>query len=141
MREVRPIDANALIEWVRNYISVAGKDTIVNLLEAAPTVTGWVSVADKQPELYGIYLGVVNGKWRNITFEDAVEFVEYDPETKEWFLEEFPAARGVKISYWMDIPAAPPHKEAPQLRDGDNFVVVGPMDPTEKVGDADEVRT
>lgn len=141
MNEVRLIDANVLAERVKRYISVAGKDAIVKFIEDEPTVTGWISVEDKLPELYGIYLGVVNGKWRNITFEDAVEFVEYDPETKEWFLEEYPGAHGVKISYWMDIPPAPPHKETPQqLRDGDNYKAIGPMDPTEKAGDADEVR-
>lgn len=115
MNEVRLIDANALAERVKRCISVAGKDAIVKFIEDEPTVTGWISVADKQPELYGIYLGVVNGKFRNITFQDAVEFVEYDPETKEWFLEEYPAAHGVKVLFWMDIPAAPPHQEPPSI--------------------------
>lgn len=127
MNEVRMIDANALAERVKRYISVAGKDAIVKFIDETPTVESWISVADKLPEFPGLYLGVVNGQWRNITFEDAILFVEYDSDTGEWWIEDHPEACGIRLSYWMEIPPAPVHRVKPTMRDGDNYKTIGPL--------------
>ena len=40
VKEVRLIDANALAHRVRQHISIAGKDTIVEMIEEEPTASG-----------------------------------------------------------------------------------------------------
>lgn len=131
-REVRLIDANALSEKVSKYISVAGKNKILGMIEEEPTP--WISVKDQLPTDERVIV-IVNGEYKNITFIDAVETAEYFAEEKEWILDCYPYVKGVRISYWMPMP------EPPTLRDGDNYKVIGKAKPIEGLGGADEVHT
>ena len=134
MENVRLIDANALAERVKRYISVAGKDAIVKFIEDESTVTGWISVADKLPELIPCNAGTAYSEavivWTDnrkamVAVWDGIDFL---CAARYW------EAEGEKITHWMPMPQPP-------MRDGDNYKVIGPMEPTEGTGDADEVRT
>jgi hypothetical protein len=111
MGDVRLINANSLINRVARHISVAGKEKIMEMIAEEPAVDAvmWISTSERLPDVYGVYLGVVSGTCGNIQLEDAIELVEYDPDKEEWWLQEYPDCHDLNISFWMDIPPAPPH--------------------------------
>ena len=109
---VRLINANSLISRVARHISVAGKEKIVEMIVEEPTVDAgmWIATSERLPDVYGVYLGVASGTCGNIQFKDAIMFVEYDPDKEEWWLSsDCPDCHNLNISFWMDIPPAPPH--------------------------------
>lgn len=110
MENVRLIDANALVEWVRKYISVAGKDTVVKIIEAAPTVTDWISVADKLPE---------NEDYVIVAYESGKVGRDFFSNIRN----DFAFKHSGEVTHWMPMPAPP-------MRDGDNYTVIGPMEPS-----------
>ena len=57
MMEIRPIDANALIEWIMPYLHTGDTvevDTILEDIRAQPTLSlQWISVEDRLPLGHG----------------------------------------------------------------------------------------
>lgn len=110
VNEVRLIDANALAERVRRYISVAGKDAIAKFIEDEPTVDPWISVADKLPE---------NDDYVVVAYESGKMGRDFFSNIRN----DFVFKHGGEITHWMPMPS-------PSLRDGDNYKVIGPMGPS-----------
>lgn len=91
---------------------------------------GWISTEERLPEKFESVLVVVNGKFQNITYEDAIMLGDYDRKEDEWFLEECPDFKFPNVKWWRAIPKPP--KEGLQMKD--KFVVaVTPGGKAEKI--------
>lgn len=114
--EVRLIDANSLIDRVERYISVAGKDKIVQMICEEPTAVGWISVEDRIPD---------NEDYVIAAYESGKVGRDFYSNIRK----DFAFQHGGKVTHWMPMPPAPVHKEPFVMRDGDNFVVLGQVKP------------
>ncbi len=94
MNEVRLIDANALVERVRKYISVAGKDTIAKMIDEAPTVMGWISVTDRLPE---------NEDYVIVAYENGKVGRDFYSNIRR----DFAFQHGGRVTHWMPFPDPP----------------------------------
>ena len=77
----------------------------INRLPAAPR---WHRVEDELPSMdgYDWVLGVVTGEAGYLRFHKAIMMVSFDPEYKEWFIDEYPDAK-ITVSHWMELPESP----------------------------------
>lgn len=64
---------------------------------------GWISVEDRLPEDDTCVLVQVNGKHKNITFENAFEFATYI-KGEGWVLEVYPDWYNPNIIAWQPLP-------------------------------------
>ena len=125
-KEVRLIDANALLEQVNNEIyrywnGGAGgyylaEEALIDI-ESAPTIDPeslwpqWISVKDRLPEKQDIeVLVIATGKGGTIRLEEAYVFACYSND-EGWVLDEYPEIENPKIDWWMPLPE-PPAKES-----------------------------
>lgn len=118
MNEVRLIDANALAERVKRYISVAGKDAIVKFIEDEPTVTGWIPVKERIPD---------NEDYVIVAYESGYVCRDFYSKNRNDFVFKH---RG-EITHWMPMPQPP-------MRDGDNYKAIGPMRPSGGMDNAEK---
>lgn len=72
----------------------------------------WHRVELELPSMdgYDWVLGVVTGEAGYLRFHKAVMMVSFDPQYKEWFIDEYPDAK-ITVSHWMELPE-PPKEEA-----------------------------
>ncbi|MBO5355725.1 MAG: DUF551 domain-containing protein [Clostridia bacterium] len=77
------------------------------IIAAAPRVEVpcWVDAAEELPDTDQFVLGIVNGKYENITFQNAIQLVEYDG--KCWYLDGYPQIDAVNVTHWMPLPMGP----------------------------------
>ena len=72
----------------------------------------WISVDERLPtveeEERGL-VGIVNGYNGKIRFMDAIIFVNYDFDEKEWWSQDYDLT-DCKVEYWMPLPEAPKMK-------------------------------
>lgn len=68
----------------------------------------WIRTEDRLPDMdgYDWVIGVVNGGCKHLRFKNAVMEVSYDPEFKEWFIDDLPEAK-ITVSHWMMLPQLP----------------------------------
>ena len=59
---------------------------------------------------YDWVLGIVTGEAGYLRFHKAVMMVSFDPQYKEWFIDDYPDAR-ITVSHWMLLPE-PPKEDA-----------------------------
>lgn len=71
--------------------------------------TGWIRVEDKLPPEGEVVLVIVDGKYGNIEFVDAIEMGSYYPEG--WLLESYHKITDPDVSYWMELPDGPENGE------------------------------
>ena len=107
---VRPIDGNALIEWLRPYLHTGEPipaDVVIEDIRSMPTLTPpneWVSVEERLPRLHenvlvcafwhehwGVYMGWNSGHGWSVSCGLGQR-------------------SDVQVSHWMPLPA-PPKKE------------------------------
>lgn len=103
---MRLIDADALIaNKFKNDISY---NAFCSLVKRQPTVNRWHRVEDELPSMdgYDLVLGVVTGEAGYHRFYNAIMMVSFDPQYKEWFVDEYPDAK-ITVSHWMELPEAP----------------------------------
>lgn len=81
----------------------------INALPAAPR---WQRVEEELPSMdgYDWVLGIVTGEAGSLRFHKAVMMVSFDPQYKEWFIDEYPDAK-ITVSHWMELPE-PPKEDA-----------------------------
>ena len=111
----RLIDADALMaNKFKNDISY---NAFCSLVKRQPTVNQWNRVEDELPSMdgYDWVLGVVTGEAGYHRFHKAIMMVSFDPEYKEWFIDEYPDAK-ITVSHWMLLPEAPKEKEDDKTR-------------------------
>lgn len=65
----------------------------------------WFSATKHIPEENELVLALVNGRYRNIKFENAFQLCEYTQEG--WLVTEFPEWEDAQITYWMHLPEPP----------------------------------
>ena len=69
----------------------------------------WISVDERLPtaeeEERGL-VGIVNGHNGKIRFTDAIIFVNYDFDEKEWWSQDYDIT-DCKVEHWMPLPEAP----------------------------------
>lgn len=72
----------------------------------------WHRVEEELPSMdgYDWVLGIVTGEAGYLRFYKAVMTVSFDPQYKEWFIDEYPDAR-ITVSHWMLLPE-PPKEDA-----------------------------
>ena len=72
----------------------------------------WRKVEDKLPSMdgYDWVLGIVTGEAGYLRFHKAVMMVSFDPQYKEWFIDEYPDAK-ITVSHWMELPEPPKEEE------------------------------
>ena len=102
----RLIDADALMAHkFKNDISY---NAFCGLVKRQPAVNQWHRVEDELPSMdgYDWVLGVVTGEAGYHRFHKAIMMVSFDPEYKEWFIDEYPDAK-ITVSHWMELPEAP----------------------------------
>lgn len=87
-------------------------DDVLDDLEDFPTASPWHRVEDELPSMdgYDWVLGVVTGEAGYHRFHKAIMTVSFDPEYKEWFIDEYPDAK-ITVSHWMELPE-PPKEES-----------------------------
>ena len=103
-------DYKALVEELR-YGAENGCD--FDLVERAADAIEelaplWIRVGDRLPDMdgYDWVLGVVNGGCGHHRYKNAIMEVSYDPEYKEWFIDDLPEAK-ISVSHWMMLPGLP----------------------------------
>ena len=77
-----------------------------------PAASPWHRVEEELPSMdgYDWVLGIVTGEAGYLRFHKAVMMVSFDPQYKEWFIDEYPDAR-ITVSHWMLLPE-PPKEDA-----------------------------
>ena len=110
-----------VLEVVKEYfcglIDAGAKDVDVvdcgvetqRIVDKVPGI-GWIGVEDKLPEYDGNVLVILNGKYGNITFVNAIQMGSYHRDG--WLLPEFPYIENPKVSHWMELPDGPKDGEA-----------------------------
>lgn len=95
--EIRPIDANALIEWIMPYLHTGDTvevDTILEDIRAQPTLSlQWISVEDRLP---------AEEKYNGTVLATGGDIVITAPSSS--------VTRTGAITHWMPLPQPP--KEA-----------------------------
>ena len=110
----RLIDADALMEECLNHYEVGNieqnctMDWICKTVRNFPTAPRWHRVEDELPSMdgYDWVLGIVTGEAGYHRFHKAVMMVSFDPQYKEWFIDEYQDAK-ITVSHWMELPEAP----------------------------------
>ena len=72
----------------------------------------WISVEERLPtveENENGLVGIVNGYNGKVRFTDAIIFVDYCFEEKEWWSQDYDLT-DCKVEYWMPLPEAPKMK-------------------------------
>lgn len=70
-------------------------------------VSGWISVKDRLPDDSDkIVLVIANGKFGNITLDEAFELACYYKDDG-WVLESYPDMENVRVTHWMPLPEPP----------------------------------
>lgn len=70
-------------------------------------VSGWISVKDRLPDDSDkIVLVIANGKFGNITLDEAFELACYYKDYG-WVLESYPDMENVRVTHWMPMPEPP----------------------------------
>lgn len=95
---MRLIDADALrLRFVPKQAYLT--DHILEKIDTAPTVCGWISVNDRSPEEDGLYtVYCKDGSMAHAWFED------------KWFIDHCECGDGY-VTHWMPLPEPP--KEEP----------------------------
>jgi len=70
------------------------------------TSDGWFNAKDVFPEADEAVLVVVDGKYKNITFEDAVMTAEYIDDG-DWWIEAYPRWSNPVVKFWRPLPEPP----------------------------------
>ena len=81
-------------------------------INALPTASPWHRVEEELPSMdgYDWVLGIVTGEAGYLLFHKAIMMVSFDPQYKEWFIDEYPDAK-ITVSHWMLLPE-PPKEDA-----------------------------
>ena len=66
----------------------------------------WIRVKDRLPDNEDYVLIVVSGKYRNITFETALELASYT-KGEGWILEMYPEWKKPDVTHWRPLPKPP----------------------------------
>ena len=79
---------------------------LINYVENAPTVGGWISVEDEQPQKTGLYL-----TWCRSVYKDGFYRIsEYNAEEHGWYDFIHHDFNETTTRFWMPLPEPP--KEA-----------------------------
>ena len=94
-----------ILEWLENF------QELVRENKRSQSRSGWISVKDRLPESEVFVIVIVSGKYRNITFDKAIELAEYSPD-EGWILELFPECTNhMNVTHWMPLPEPPKEDE------------------------------
>ena len=110
--EIRPIDANALIEWIMPYLHTGDTvevDTILEDIRAQPTLSPqWISVEDRLPESEKPVLTFVGYPDSMVGFITVSTYYCFD-KTPHWQWDGL-LRDEQRTLFWMPLPQPP--KEA-----------------------------
>ena len=107
------IDREAVREFIKSYRhSTDVAFDMEKRLDEIPAASPWHRVEEELPSMdgYDWVLGIVTGEAGYLRFHKAVMMVSFDPQYKEWFIDEYPDAR-ITVSHWMLLPE-PPKEDA-----------------------------
>ena len=111
--EIRPIDANALIEWIMPYLHTGDTvevDTILEDIRAQPTLSPqWISVEDRLPESEKPVLTFVGYPESMVGFITASTYYCFD-ETPHWQWDGL-LRDEQRTLFWMPLPQPPKEAE------------------------------
>ena len=66
----------------------------------------WISTEDRLPPNEDMVLVIVNGKYKNIVFENAMEMATY-VEEGGWIIKWLPEWEDAQVSHWTPLPYQP----------------------------------
>lgn len=102
------VDAGAWLKRVNDswmYANLAKK-----IIAEAPRVEAfghWIPVSERFPENSDRYvLAIVNGKYGNITFHNAIQIADYN-KREGWFVDGYEHLGAVNVTHWMPLPDVP----------------------------------
>lgn len=75
------------------------------VLASCPPVPTWHKFPEEYPEEEVPVLAIVNGRYKNLRFENAIEIAIYE-EREGWYLDAYIDA-DVTVSHWMSLPEHP----------------------------------
>lgn len=80
----------------------------VNEVETMPEADVWVNAKHALPgsAIDGFVLAIVNGKYKNIAFENAYMLAEYVPG-EGWIIGDFEEWENPQVTYWAKLPELP----------------------------------
>lgn len=79
----------------------------VNEVETAPNGQMWINTKRGLPEkASGEVLVIVNGVYKKVRFQNAVQLAEYD-EDEGWIIEGYEEWENPQIDWWMPLPEMP----------------------------------
>lgn len=82
---------------------LSAKLQTVNMGQLAEDCDGWIACKDRLPEDDTCVLAQVNGKYKNITLENAFEFATYI-KGEGWILEVYPDWYNPGVVAWRELP-------------------------------------
>ena len=63
----------------------------------------WIPVSERLPEEDQCILVTVNGRYKNVTFDNAIQIACYCEE-EGWVIEEWPEWENPNVIAWMELP-------------------------------------
>ena len=63
----------------------------------------WIPVSERLPEEDQCILVTVNGRYKNVTFDNAIQLACYYEE-EGWVIEEWPEWENPNVIAWMELP-------------------------------------
>lgn len=79
-----------------------------NYIKAAVEFYGkhkWYKVEERLPDDDGFVLVIVNGKHRNVEFDNAIMMAALDGD--QWYVEGWPDWENPNVTHWMMLPDPP----------------------------------
>lgn len=102
-KELLSPDLTGWEELKESFEEVAGGFIeAINLLTKLSDVTWHYEGVPKEDNYYG-FVGIVNGKDGNNSFEDAVVLLDYDFKEKEWVSLDYNISN-LEVKCWMPVP-------------------------------------
>lgn len=98
----RPLAANTIYQAADTIEALSAKLQAENM-ERQEVCGGWIPCKERMPEDDTCVLVQVNGKYKNIKFENAFEFATYI-KGEGWILEECPGYYNPNVIAWQPLP-------------------------------------
>lgn len=95
--------SQSLREAADTIEALSAKLQAADMEQTAEDCGGWIPCKERLPEYDTCVLVQVNGKYKNITFENAIEFATYI-KGEGWILETYPDWHNPNIIAWQPLP-------------------------------------
>lgn len=85
------------------------KESLAYICQLEAQTPRWISVEERLPEDGDSVLVIVNGRYGNIKFVNAICMATYSGD-EGWIIDNYEEWYGAEVDYWMPLPE-PPEEE------------------------------